>query len=62
MWAFTIKANLEPLSGPRVFDNARWRKNWVTTYCELAQDRRVWGASVRDVVNSIRVAGSPRSG
>ncbi len=29
---------------------------------ELAQDRRVWGASIRDVVNSIGDAGSTRPG
>ncbi len=29
---------------------------------EYAQDRRAWGASVRDVVNSIGDAGSTRPG
>ncbi len=28
-WATTIKADLEPLSGLRVFGHARWRKDWV---------------------------------
>ncbi len=28
-WAITINADLEPLSGPRVFGHARWRKDWV---------------------------------
>ncbi len=28
--------------------------------CDLAQDRRAWGASIRDVVNSIGDAGSNR--
>ncbi len=61
-WATTIKADLEPLSGPRVFGHARWRKDWVKFSSELAQDRRAWGASVRDVVNSISDAGSIRPG
>ncbi len=37
-WATTIKADLEPLSGPRVFGHARWRKDWVKVSSELAQD------------------------
>ncbi len=61
-WATTIKAGLEPLSGPRVFGHARWRKDWVKVPSELAQDRRVWSASVRDVVNAIGDAGSTRPG
>ncbi len=28
-WATTTKADLEPISGPRVFGHARWRKDWV---------------------------------
>ncbi len=38
-WAITIKANLEPISGPRVFGHARWRKDWVKVSSELAWDR-----------------------
>ncbi len=37
---------------PRVFGQARWRKDWVTVSYELAQDCQARGASVRDVVNS----------
>ncbi len=36
--ATTIKADLEPISIPRVFGHARWRKDWVKVSCELAQD------------------------
>ncbi len=57
-WATTIKADLEPISRPRIFGHARWRKDWVKVSSDLAQDRRVWSASVRDVVNSIGAAGS----
>ncbi len=46
-WVTTIKADLEPLSGPRVFGYARWRKDWVKVSRELVQDRRTWGVSVR---------------
>ncbi len=56
------KADLEHLSGPQVFGNARWGKDWVKVSSELAQDRRAWRASVRDVVNSIRDADSTRHG
>ncbi len=61
-WAITVKADLEPLSGPRTFGHARWRKDWVKVSSELAQDRRAWNASVRDVVNAIGDAGSTRPG
>ncbi len=61
-WATTIKAGLEPISGPRVFGNAQWRKDWVKVSSKLAQDRRAWSASVRDVVNAIGDAGSTRPG
>ncbi len=57
-WAITIKADLEPLSGPRVFGHARWAK----VSSELVQDRRVWRASIRDVVSSVGNAGSTRPG
>ncbi len=59
-WAITIKVNLEPLSGPRVFGHVRWRKDWVKFSSELAQNRRAWIASTRDVVNSIGDVGSTR--
>ncbi len=59
-WATSIKADLEPISGPRVFGHARWRKDWVKVSSELAQDRRAWSASARDVVNAIGDAGSNR--
>ncbi len=59
-WATTIKADLEPISGRRIFGNARWRKDWRKVFSELAQDRRAWSASVRDVFNAIFDAGSTR--
>ncbi len=59
-WATTIKVDLEPISGPRVFGHARWRKDWVKVSSELTQDRRAWSASVREVVNAIGDAGSTR--
>ncbi len=61
-WATTIKADLEPISGPRVFGQARWRKDWVKVSSELTQDRRAWSTSVRDVVNAAGDAGSTRPG
>ncbi len=59
-WTTTIKADLEPISGPRIFGHARWRRDWVKVLSELAQDRRAWSASVRDVVNAIGDAGFTR--
>ncbi len=61
-WATTVKANLEPISGPPAFGHARWRSDRVKVSSELAQDRRAWSASVRDVVNAIGDAGSTRPG
>ncbi len=57
-WAITTKADLKPLSGPRAFGHARWRKDWVKVPSELAQDHRSWSVSVRDGVNSIGNASS----
>ncbi len=31
-WATTIKVDREPFSGPRVFGNTRWRKDWVKSH------------------------------
>ncbi len=61
-WATTIMADLEPVSGPQVFGHAQWRKDCVKVSSELAQDRRAWSASVRDVVNAVGDAGSTRPG
>ncbi len=61
-WATTIKADLEPISGPRVFGHAQWRMDLVKVSSELAQGHRAWRASVRDVVNAIGDAGSTRPG
>ncbi len=44
-WVTIIKADLEPISGPRDFGHARWRRGCVKVSSELAQDRRVWSAS-----------------
>ncbi len=57
-WTITIMADLKPFSRRRLFGHARWRKDWMKVYSELAQDRRAWGSSVRDVVNTIGDAGS----
>ncbi len=57
-WASTIKADLIPIFGPRVFGHARWIEGWVKVSSEPATDRRAWSVSVRDVVNAIGDAGS----
>ncbi len=61
-WATTIKADLGPLSGPRVLSHARWRQDWEEVSSEFAQHRRAWSDSFRDVVNAIGDAGSARLG
>ncbi len=61
-WETAIKADLEPLSGLRIADYARWGKGWMKAPNELAQDRRAWSATVRDVVNWIGDAGSTHPG
>ncbi len=60
--SYVFEKKLEPLSGPRVFGHAQWRKDWVKVFSELAQDRRAWSTSVHVVVNSIGDAGSTRPG
>ncbi len=60
--ATAIKADLHPISGPRVFGHARRRKGWVKVSSEFVHDRRAWSASVRDVFNAIGDAGSTRPG
>ncbi len=37
-WATTTKADLDPISGPRFFAHARYRKDWVKVSSELAQE------------------------
>ncbi len=54
--------DLEALFGPRVFGYARWRMDWSKVSSELAQDRRIRVAFVRDVVNAIGDAGSTGPG
>ncbi len=56
--ATASKEDLEPLSGPRVFGCTRQRKDPVKVFSELAQGRKIWVASIRDVVNSIGDTGS----
>ncbi len=34
-WTMTIKADLKPLSGLRVFGYTRWRKNWAKVFMSL---------------------------
>ncbi len=57
-WVATVTADLEPVTGSRVFGYAQWRQDWVKVSSEPEQDRRAWSASIRDVVNSIGDAGS----
>ncbi len=61
-WVTTIKADMEPPSRPRVFGNARWRKDWVKVSRELVPDRRAWSASMRDEACSVGGVGSTLPG
>ncbi len=61
-WGTTIKADREPISGPRLFSHARWRQDWVKVSSELALDSRAWSASARDVINAIGDASSTHPG
>ncbi len=60
--ATTIKIDLEPISRPRVFGHARWRKGRMKVSSELAQDLRDWSAFVRSVVDAIGDADSTHPG
>ncbi len=46
-----LKENLEP--GSRIFDYARWRREWVTMSGHIAHEHQVWAALIMDVANSI---------
>ncbi len=39
-----------------------WRTDWAKVSSELAENRRAWGASIRDVVNAVGDADSTRPG
>ncbi len=51
MWVTMFKADLELLFRLRVFGYIGWGKNWAKASCELAQDRLVRNAFMRDVVS-----------
>ncbi len=55
-WATIIKADMEPLFGPRVSGHAQWAK----VYIEVTQDHRVWGASIRLVMPAQPASGKCR--
>ncbi len=47
-WATTLKENLEPLPGQRVFGCACLKRHWVNSSSELARDRRTRSALIRN--------------
>ncbi len=49
-----LKEYPEPLSGQPDFVYVRWRKGWLKTPGELAQDRRSWDASIGDALGKCR--------
>ncbi len=53
MWATTLKEDLKPLSGPRVFRYAQRRKDWMKVPGEVVQDRQA-----REAVDSTRAGAS----
>ncbi len=55
------KKSEETLNGFSHSDSCTHKKDWAKVSSDLAQDRRAWSASVRDVVNLIGDAGSTRS-
>ncbi len=54
-------AGYDTLGRPEISLSAQWGKVWVEISVELMQDRRLWGTSVRDVVNSTGAEGSTLS-
>jgi len=51
-WLGTIKADAEVISGPHSYGVQRWRRDWLQRTQELANDRRAWAATIRDLVNN----------
>jgi hypothetical protein len=48
-WLSTIKTDVELLGLCSVYGIRRWRQNWVDLCADLAADRRVWAAAIRDI-------------
>ncbi len=48
---------LTRMLGQRFFGCARWRNDFINLSSELAMDRRAWGASFWDAVDSVAGTG-----
>ncbi len=59
-WATIIKTELEPSVDCESSAAHNGKKDFLNVCSGLAQDRRAWSASVRDVVKAIGDAGSTR--
>ena len=51
-WLATVKEDVEKLGLEVVYGVKNWKVNWVSICSELASDRRVWRASIRDVLGA----------
>ncbi len=60
-WSKTIKKDLGLHRGSRVYGLRRLNWKWPSICIEMAQDRRVWSATMRDAINALE-AGKLRSG
>ncbi len=63
-WVTTLKEDVEPLCGLRIFRCARWRKDWENVSREVAQNRHVWTTSIKSIgdlprMNVIRAKPEP---
>ncbi len=56
-WCYCVDSKASLKEDPRVLGSARIRKELVKTSSGLTWDRRVWGASIRDLVSSAGDAG-----
>jgi len=52
IWLGTIIADAEVLPGPHIYDVQRWRRDWFQRTQELANNRRAWAATIRNLVNN----------
>ena len=49
-WLDTVKEDVTPLSGPTVYGLKTWNQSWLQLTEQAAKDRKMWRASVRDLL------------
>ena len=53
-WLDTVKEDVTPLSGPTVYGLKTWNQSWLQLTEQAAKDRKMWRASVRDLLEQAK--------